>query len=112
MKQIELNRVIAWTVKEVLVECPGIWTDGTDFLHAVRLGLGWGMVPDLQAHPYEHSGELIDLDPAGASRIALYWQQWKLRSPSLDLVAEAIRGAALTRLEQRARRRAAPAGGR
>ena len=43
-------------------------------------------------HPHEQSGELIDLDPAGASRIALYWQQWKLRSPSLDLVAEAIRG--------------------
>jgi LysR family transcriptional regulator (chromosome initiation inhibitor) len=83
-----------------------------DFLHAVRLGLGWGMVPDLQAHAYEQSGELVDLDPAGASRIALYWQQWKLRSRSLDLVAEAIRAAALISLDQRPRRRAAPAGGR
>jgi LysR family transcriptional regulator (chromosome initiation inhibitor) len=86
-----------------------------DFLYAVRLGLGWGMIPDSQAAGYERSGELIDLDPAGVSRIALYWQQWKLRSPSLDLVAAAIRMAALTHLEQPVRRsvrKAAPARGR
>jgi LysR family transcriptional regulator (chromosome initiation inhibitor) len=85
-----------------------------DFLYGVRLGLGWGMIPDVQASVYEASGELVDLDPAGASRIALYWQQWKLRSPSLDLVAQAIREGALVHLEQPSRRvrRAAPAGAR
>jgi LysR family transcriptional regulator (chromosome initiation inhibitor) len=87
-----------------------------EFLSAVRLGFGWGMVPDAQANPYDESGELVDLDPAGAIRIALYWQQWKLRSPSLDRVAAAIRDAALTQLEQPARRRparkAAPADAR
>jgi LysR family transcriptional regulator (chromosome initiation inhibitor) len=71
-----------------------------DFVNAVRLGLGWGMVPDLQAQAYEDSGALVDLDPAGASRIRLHWQQWKLRSPSLDLVAEAIRAAAKIHLGQ------------
>ena len=71
-----------------------------DFLSAVRLGLGWGMVPDLQARSHEQSGALVELDPAGASPIALHWQQWKLRSPSLDLVADAIRAAARQRLEQ------------
>lgn len=83
-----------------------------EFLTAVRLGLGWGMVPDLQAHAYEGTGELVDLDPNGASRLHLYWQQWKLRSPSLDLVAQAIRKAALRRLDQRARTRGVPADAR
>jgi LysR family transcriptional regulator (chromosome initiation inhibitor) len=83
-----------------------------DFLAAVRLGLGWGMVPDLQARSHELAGALVDLDPAGASRIQLHWQQWKLRSPSLDLVAGAIRVAARQHLEQRARTRAAPADAR
>ncbi|HEX4016736.1 MAG TPA: LysR family transcriptional regulator ArgP [Frankiaceae bacterium] len=83
-----------------------------DFLTAVRLSFGWGMVPDLQAAQYESAGALVDLDPAGASRIELHWQQWKLRSPSLDLVAGAIRAAARERLDQRTRRRAVPANGR
>jgi LysR family transcriptional regulator (chromosome initiation inhibitor) len=83
-----------------------------DFLTAVRLGLGWGMVPDLQAQPYLQSGALVDLDPAGASRIILYWQQWKLRSPSLDLVAQAIRDGARRHLDQSARTRAVPAAAR
>ncbi len=77
-----------------------------DFLHAVRLGLGWGMVPDVQATLHERSGGLLDLDPAGASRIDLHWQQWKLRSPSLDRVAEAISQAARSHLEQRRLERA------
>jgi LysR family transcriptional regulator, chromosome initiation inhibitor len=77
-----------------------------EFVSAVRLGFGWGMIPDVQAQPGLASGELVDLDPAGASRIDLYWQQWKLRSPSLDLVATAIRAAAAAHLEQPARRRA------
>lgn len=83
-----------------------------DFLSAVRLGLGWGMLPDLQSRALELSGALLDLDPAGAGRIQLHWQQWKLRSPSLDLVAEAIRAAAHEHLDQRPRTRAVPADGR
>jgi LysR family transcriptional regulator (chromosome initiation inhibitor) len=70
------------------------------------------MVPDLQARSCELSGALVDLDPAGATRIQLHWQQWKLRSPSLDLVAEAIRVAARENLDQRAKTRAAPADAR
>jgi LysR family transcriptional regulator, chromosome initiation inhibitor len=60
-----------------------------DFLTAVRLGLGWGMLPDLQSARCE-PGELLDVDPAGAIDVVLHWQQWKMRSPSLDRVAEAV----------------------
>ena len=34
-----------------------------DYVDAVALGLGWGMVPDLQAHV--GTGDLLELDPAG-----------------------------------------------
>jgi LysR family transcriptional regulator (chromosome initiation inhibitor) len=59
-----------------------------DYLDAVRLGLGWGMVPDLQLALAGY--ELVDLDPAGAADVVLHWQQWRLRSPSLDRVAAAV----------------------
>ncbi|MCZ2822274.1 LysR family transcriptional regulator ArgP [Modestobacter sp. VKM Ac-2977] len=61
-----------------------------DFLTAVRLGIGWGMVPDLQ----DTDGDLTVLDPDGAVDVVLHWQQWRLRSPSLDRVADAVLAAA------------------
>jgi LysR family transcriptional regulator (chromosome initiation inhibitor) len=60
-----------------------------DFREAVRLGLGWGMIPDLQA-----ARDLADLDPAGGIDVHLFWQQWRLRSAVLDRVAAAVRAAA------------------
>ena len=50
----------------------------TAFAEAVRLGLGWGMVPDLQTL---EDGGLVELDPKGAIDVSLYWQQWRLSSP-------------------------------
>jgi LysR family transcriptional regulator, chromosome initiation inhibitor len=68
-----------------------------DYVSAVRLGLGWGMVPDLQRSPAD-DGHLVELDPAGSVDVVLYWQQWRLRSPSLDRVAAAVVAAARTAL--------------
>ena len=55
-----------------------------DFVMAVRLGLGWGMVPTLQESP--------DLVPLGGPTraVKLYWQQWNLRSALLDTVATEV----------------------
>ena len=47
-----------------------------DYVAAVTLGLGWGMVPDLQGQGA--TTELVPLDPAGAVDVVLYWQQWRL----------------------------------
>ena len=69
-----------------------------DYVAAVALGLGWGMVPDLQAR--DGAGELVALDPAGAIDVVLYWQQWRLRSTSLDRVREAVLAAAGRELDQ------------
>jgi LysR family transcriptional regulator, chromosome initiation inhibitor len=67
-----------------------------DHLNAVRLGFGWGMVPAQQEPP----GGLVELDAGGAVDVVLHWQQWKLRSPTLDRVADALLTAARTALDQ------------
>ena len=66
-----------------------------DYVAAVALGFGWGMVPDLQ-----RPAGLVELDPDGAVDVVLHWQQWKLRSASLDRVREAVVAAARERLDQ------------
>ncbi len=57
-----------------------------DYALAVRLGLGWGMVPRLQDEP---DGGLVDLG-GSPLRVRLYWQQWNLRSPLLDAIADEV----------------------
>ena len=66
-----------------------------DYVTAIRLGFGWGMVPAQQEPP----GELVELDPDGAVDVVLYWQQWRLRSATLDRVAEAVLAAARRQLD-------------
>ena len=61
-----------------------------DFAAAVRLGMGWGMLPDLQSQTDERAGAIVPLDSRHVD-VALYWQQWSVRSPALDRVAAAIR---------------------
>ncbi len=55
-----------------------------DYALAVRLGLGWGMVPTVQATP-----ELVPLG-GPVLRVPLYWQQWNLRSSLLDRIAAEV----------------------
>ena len=66
----------------------------TDFAEAVRLGLGWGMLPDQQTPGWEEAGDTVDFDPGHHDDITLYWQQWALRTPALDTVADLIKAAA------------------
>lgn len=69
----------------------------TAFVQAVRLGLGWGMVPDLQT---PEDGGLVELDPKGAIDVNLYWQQWRLSSRVLERVADRVRAQAELVLER------------
>ena len=69
-----------------------------DFVAAIALGLGWGMVPDLQTRGL--TAELVPLDPDGSVDVVLYWQQWRLRSPTLDRVRAAVLAAAARELDQ------------
>jgi LysR family transcriptional regulator (chromosome initiation inhibitor) len=56
------------------------------------------MVPDLQARSRAEGEELLEFDEDGRIDVSLYWQQWRLRSVSLDLVAGAVRAAAASAL--------------
>jgi LysR family transcriptional regulator (chromosome initiation inhibitor) len=58
------------------------------------------MVPDLQARGL--SPELVTLDPDADVDVVLYWQQWRLRSATLDAVREAVLAAAGRELDQAA----------
>ena len=60
-----------------------------DFATAVRSGLGWGMLPPMQADGPIASGEIVVLADAPIA-VPLYWQQWDLRSPVLDRVARVV----------------------
>lgn len=64
----------------------------TQYVEAVRLGFGWGMVPDLQRTGWTNEDGVV-LSTADAEDVALFWQQWALRTPSLEQVAGAIRAA-------------------
>ena len=65
----------------------------TQYVEAVRLGFGWGMVPDLQRAGWTSCGRRGAVHAADAEEVALFWQQWALRTPSLEQVAAAIRAA-------------------
>ncbi|MGW3955485.1 LysR family transcriptional regulator ArgP [Streptomyces sp. NPDC004752] len=60
------------------------------FVEAVAMGLGWGMVPESQADPLLRTGRLVRLAPDRWADVPLYWQQWKLDSPALAAVADAV----------------------
>ncbi|HWV49211.1 MAG TPA: LysR family transcriptional regulator ArgP [Microbacterium sp.] len=70
-----------------------------DYAQAVRLGLGWGMVPALQEPVGADRGIL---QPLGGEtiRVPLYWQQWSLRSELLDAIAAEIAAEAARVLER------------
>lgn len=60
------------------------------YAEAVRLGLGWGLLPDLQIDMHGYAKSLVTLDESLHIDVALYWQQWRLDSPALTSVATAI----------------------
>ncbi|WGW13933.1 LysR family transcriptional regulator ArgP [Saxibacter everestensis] len=59
----------------------------SDFRNAVELGLGWGMLPEQQV---EGSTRLRPLGVGRPIDVPLFWQRWKLDSPVLDAVSEAV----------------------
>lgn len=68
------------------------------FVTAVDAGLGWGMVPEVQAAPRLRAGTLVPLAPDRPVDVPLYWQQWKLDLPALSTVADAVAATAAASL--------------
>ncbi|WP_370364564.1 LysR family transcriptional regulator ArgP [Catenulispora sp. GP43] len=79
---------------------PRQYVPATDaFLYAVESGLGWGLIPDVQARQFGQV-ELVELAPGRPVDVPLYWQQWKLAPPMLTEVGDVAAEIASRRLER------------
>ncbi|TLM81369.1 LysR family transcriptional regulator ArgP [Pseudarthrobacter sp. NamE2] len=68
------------------------------FLAAVRAGLGWGMLPELQLGEELATGSLVLLEEDMHEDVPLYWQSWTLDSERLHRASAAVRDASRGRL--------------
>ena len=60
------------------------------FLEAIELGLGFGLVPEMQIQTQLASGKLIELIPEARTEIPLYWHHWKQQSMPLQQISQTI----------------------
>jgi LysR family transcriptional regulator, chromosome initiation inhibitor len=65
------------------------------FGSAVRADLGWGMFPDSLASPQVANGSFVLVTDVHLD-VPLYWQCWKLDSPMVQTITDAVRSAAGT----------------
>lgn len=65
-----------------------------DFHEAVRLGLGWALVPEPQLDPDLDDGRLVLLSGRRHVDVRLHWQRWRIDSPLLGRLTGAVRAAA------------------
>jgi LysR family transcriptional regulator, chromosome initiation inhibitor len=63
---------------------------------AVRAGLGWGMFPASLAAPHLADGSFVRLSDAHLD-VPLFWQCWKLDSPIVTRITDAVRSVATDR---------------
>ncbi len=57
-------------------------------LDAIRRGLGYGMVPQIQMQEWLESGALVDLAPEHFTDVALYWHSWAVQSPRMQALSQ------------------------
>lgn len=69
-----------------------------EFDHAVRLGMGWGMLTEADAQADLDEGRLIELAPGRRTDVPLYWQHWRLGSSVMADLTDAVVSAARTAL--------------
>jgi LysR family transcriptional regulator (chromosome initiation inhibitor) len=70
------------------------------FLQAVRLGLGFGMLPPQQYGNLLETGELVDVAPGRYTDVPLYWHAWRVQSPTLERLGREVVRAARAALDQ------------
>jgi len=74
---------------------PVIYVPASDpFVHAIGLGLGYGMLPVQQYKDMLETGELLDLAPGKYKDVELYWHSWRVQSPKLEKLTEQVIAAA------------------
>ena len=70
------------------------------FVHAIRLGLGYGMIPEQPYGDMLDTGELVDLAPSKPADVMLYWHTWRVQSPKMERLSAHVIAAARTGLRQ------------
>jgi len=60
------------------------------FVHAVRHGMGYGMLPEEQCGAFLDNGELVDLAPDRFHDVPLYWHAWRIQPPRLERMGTAL----------------------
>lgn len=60
------------------------------FVQAVLAGMGWGLLSDLQLADPTLRSAVVLLDENATVDVPLYWQRWKVRSPSLDRLSATL----------------------
>ena len=72
------------------------------FVRISARGFGWGMIPQHLAQPYLDTGALVEIAPGVHVDVKLYWHRWQVTSMSLNLLTNAVNGAANRHLHNRA----------
>lgn len=70
----------------------------TAFDEAIRLGLGWGMVPEQVADADLAAGRYRELAPGSRLSVPLFWQHWRLESVALSALTAAVQATAAVTL--------------
>jgi len=60
------------------------------YVQAIRLGLGYGMLPLEQCAAMLESGALLDLTPQLHVDVPLYWHAWRIQPPRLERMGAAL----------------------
>ncbi|MDT0202972.1 LysR family transcriptional regulator ArgP [Nocardioides sp. AE5] len=89
-----IRRITRRTVAPPRHHVPG----SDQFADAVRRGMGWAMLPDLQTEADRAAGNLVEIGTRPVIDVPLFWQRWRLDSPALAEVTAALRAGAATAL--------------
>ncbi|MBB5448273.1 MULTISPECIES: HTH-type transcriptional regulator ArgP [unclassified Paraburkholderia] len=59
-------------------------------LTAIRAGVGYGLVPSMQAQALIDSGDLVALAPRNRIAVDLYWHHWEVAPPNATAISETV----------------------
>lgn len=65
-----------------------------EFDRAVRVGMGWGLLPESDVADELERGDLVELVPGRRTEVPMFWQHWRLGSTLVTDLTEAVVGAA------------------
>jgi LysR family transcriptional regulator (chromosome initiation inhibitor) len=65
-----------------------------EFDRAIRVGMGWGLLPEYEVTAELARGDLIELVPGKRTDVQLFWQHWTLGSAIVADLTTAVVAAA------------------